>query len=123
LGENDMPAKLERATIRASPVTIRFRGGKKLGCSRLGDSGALFSEEKDDLVFRSSLGQGHTLTKHLKWMLGMVQHDSAEFKRARQEGLDIVLQIKSESADFCLEPEALLLPHKLHLPVEVSFRK
>jgi hypothetical protein len=83
----------------------------------------LVLEEKEDLVFRSSLGPGHTITEHLKWMLGMVQHDSAEFKRARQEGCDIVLQITSESADFSIEPEALLLPHKLYLPVDITFRR
>lgn len=115
-----MPSSDDRAIIRKSPVTLRVRGGKKVGSSQFGQAGAFFREEKEDLVFRSSLGAGHSIADHLKWMLGMVQHDAAHFKQAQQSGCDIVLQIQSEAADFSLPPEALLLPHKLHLPMEIS---
>jgi len=118
-----MPTALERKFIRSSPITVRIRDAKKKGISLFGPVADFFTEEKEDFVFRSALGAGHSITEHLKWLHGMLQHDSGLFKKAQQDGYDIVLQIHSEVKEFTVQPEALLLPHKLHLPVEIVFRK
>lgn len=117
-----MPTADEREMTRRSPITLRIRGGRKIGASKFGNAAHFLREEGDDLVFRSFLGTGHPITEHMKWMFGTIQHDAAEFKRAQQEGVETVLQIHSEAADFSLPPEALLLPHKLHLTLEIKLR-
>ena len=107
-----MPSAPERKILRRSPVTLRVRGGTKLDRARFGRAEDFFREvDCEDLVFRSMLGPNHAVSEHLKWMLGIVQHGAGEFKRMRQEGVDVVLQIHS------------VLPHKLQLPLEVYFRK
>ena len=42
---------------------------------------------------KSQLGSGHSLTDHLKWMGGLVAHEDSEFRKARHEGFEVVLEI------------------------------
>ena len=118
-----MPNALDRKVIRVSPVILRIREARSRGAEFLRHIRGFFRDDQDDLVFLSALGAGHSIDEHLKWIFGMVEHDSAVFRRAQQNGYEIVLQVFSESRSFTVSPEAFFLPHKLHLPVAFFFLK
>jgi hypothetical protein len=111
-----------RQNMKRVPPAVVFRKPPKAALSRLGDIAAFFREEDGDFVFRSGLGDGHSVSAHLVWLNGMLQHHGKVLRTLREEGLDLIVRVKADGRELVLEPNALLLAHKLGIPTEVSFR-
>jgi hypothetical protein len=107
--------------MKRVPPSIVFRKPPRATLSRLGEAAAFFLEEDGDLVFRSSLGDGHSASEHLVWLHGMLQYHAKILRTLRDEGVDIIVTVRAEGRDVTLEPNALLLAHKLGTPIEIRF--
>ena len=118
-----MPSKADRKLIRAAPVEVRIRKAPPAILSELGQPAGLFRLEGQDYVFRTGLGEGHSISEHLVWLQGMLQGDYKGFRRALANGADIVLCLYSESREIALSPQAILLAHKLQAPIEIYCRQ
>jgi hypothetical protein len=78
-----------------------------------------FVSDKADLVFRSALRETGDVNAHLKWFHGMLLHERKFIRRLQSQGLRIVARVYCDQLPVVIEPESLLLGHKLHLPIEV----
>jgi hypothetical protein len=107
---------------RISPA-ILFRKPPKGSLSRLGEIADFFREEEGDFVFRSALGDGHSVSEHLVWLHGMLQQRAKLLRTLREEGLDLIVSVKADGRELTLESDALLLAHKLGIPTEITLRK
>ena len=81
-----------------------------------------FVADKDDLVFRSWILETDDINSHLKWLLGMLVHERKFIRQLQSEGVQFVVRVYCERLPIYIEPESLMLPHKLHLPVEIVDR-
>jgi hypothetical protein len=108
--------------MKRVPPAVVFRDSPKSVLSRLGEAAAFFREEDSDLVFRSALGDGHSVSEHLVWLHGILQHHGKVLRALREEGADLFVRVKADGRELTLEPDALLLAHKLGIPTEISFR-
>jgi hypothetical protein len=84
--------------------------------------GTWFKSEGDDLVFRSALPDTVDVNEHLKWFDGLLQFDRKILRRIDEQGANMVIRILTDSPSFKLSPEAVLLAHRLHLPIEITVR-
>jgi hypothetical protein len=109
--------------MKRIPPAIRIRNIKPEFASRLGEIAAFFKEEKEDLVFYSALGDGHSISDHLVWLHGMLQHNSKILRKIREEGADIFVDIHSDTRNIVILPNAIQLPHKLCIPTEIRLKK
>ncbi len=112
----------QNQTMKRTPPAVRIRNADSSFVSRLGEAAGFFRKEENDAVFYSALGDGNSVSAHLVWLHGMLQHHARSLKRVREEGADILVEIYSEARDLAIEPNAILLPHKLGIPIEIRFR-
>ena len=107
-----------------TPVEIRVRTPDKSVAETIRRKfPTFFLVEGNDLVFRSWLAPDESVSNHLKWLHGMIQHEGAFFRKIGAAGIEVVIGIRSSTRPLCLAPEALLLAHKLHLTTEIRFGK
>ena len=115
-----MASAEDRKLHRVAPVEVRVRNGTPAIVAGLKQAAGCFRKEGRDFVFRSALGDGHSISEHMVWLHGMLQHDYKDFRRSLPNGAEIVVRIYSESRDVSISTQALLLAHKLQLPIEIS---
>jgi hypothetical protein len=108
--------------MKRIPPAVVFRNPPRAVLSRLGEAAAFFREEDGDFVFRSALGDGHSVSEHLVWLHGMLQHHGKILRTLREEGAGLCVCVKADEQKLTLDPNALLLAHKLGIPMEISFR-
>jgi len=82
--------------------------------------GTWFRLERGDLVFESPLQDAPDPNDHLKWFYGMLWHDRKFFKRVQDKGVKVVASIHTSQKTLVLEPESLLLAHKLRMRLETN---
>jgi len=109
--------------MKRIPPAVVFRNTPPARLARLGEAARFFREEEGELVFRSALGDGHSLSEHLVWLHGLLQHHGKVLRTLREEGIDLSVRVTADSQHLTLEPNALLLAHKLGIPIEISLRK
>ena len=109
--------------MKRIPPAVLFRKPSKAVLSGLGEIAGFFREEEGDFVFRSALGDGHSVSEHLVWLHGILQHHGKLLRTLREEGLDLIVSIKADARYLTLEPNALLLAHKLGIPTEITLLK
>jgi hypothetical protein len=108
--------------VPSAPVYILFRRPPKTTAEKiLKKFPTYFRAEGEDLVFHSWLADQDSATEHLKWLLGVVQFERKFFRKLEAGGAAAVVAIRSHTRPLCIEPEALLLAHKLHLVTEIHF--
>jgi hypothetical protein len=116
-----MPSAIDRKVLRAAPVEIRVLDTTPAEISQLGQPAGFFKPEGSDFVFRSALGEGHGISEHMVWLHGMLQFDHKRFRQALADGRHMVVRVYLESREVALSPQAILLAHKLQLPIEIVF--
>jgi len=109
--------------MKRIPSAIRIRNAAPSVISRLGHIAPFFKKEEDDLVFYSALGDGYSVSEQLVWIHGVIQHDSKILRKLRAEGIDLFVDIRADSRELILQPNAIELPHKLGIPTEITLRK
>lgn len=109
--------------MKRIPSAIRIRKAAPFVLSRLGRIASFFKKEDDDLVFYSALGDGNSVSDHLVWIHGMIKHDAKILRKLREEGVDLFVDIRGDSRELTLEPNAIELPHKLGIPTEITLKK
>lgn len=81
-----------------------------------------FVPDGDDLVFRSPLAPELSVSDHLKWFHSMLEFHRKFIRKLEADGVHMIVHISVRGRTLSLEPEALLLAHKLHLKTEIEFR-
>src|SRR5690348_8026979 len=112
------------SAARSSLVYVLFRAPGKDAAERIMKKfPTFFHAEGSDLVFRSALDDTYSVGDHLKWLFGMLKFDGKFFRQMEASGVPAVLVIRTHTRPLCVEPEAMLLPHKLHLTTEIHLTK
>ncbi len=109
--------------MKRFPPAVRIRKKQPHQLLSLGGAASFFKPDDSDVVFYSAQGEGYSVSDHLVWLHGMLQHHSKPLKRMRDNGADIIVEIHSDSRDLVIDSNALLLPHKLGIPMEIKFQK
>jgi hypothetical protein len=78
-----------------------------------------FVADESDLVFRSALRDTGDVNAHLKWFAAMLGHQRKFIRQLQSRGVRIVTRVYRDRLPLLIEPESLLLGHKLHLPIEI----
>lgn len=71
------------------------------------------------MVLRSALQDTGDVNAHLKWLFMCLEHDRKQVKRLQENGARVIVRVVCAGLPLSIEPESLLLMHKLHLPVEI----
>jgi hypothetical protein len=50
----------------------------------------------------------------------MLQHHGRVLRTLREEGVDLFVSVKADGRELTLEPNALLLAHKLGIPTKIN---
>lgn len=107
---------------RHAPVEIRVRKPNADGIARIQKRfPAFFVRDEEDFVFRSALEPSEPVSDHLKWLHCMLQFEGRVFRQLEAAGMGGTVIIRAPAHQLQIEPEALLLAHKLHLKMEVRF--
>src|SRR5438876_260922 len=77
-----------------------------------------FTIQKADLVFSSALRDTGDANAHLKWLLGMLEHERKLIRRLQDQGLQMIARVYCNQLPVLIEPESFYLAHKLHVPIE-----
>ena len=105
-------------------VYILFRKPSKIAAEKIAKRfGTFVQREGEDMVIHTAISPDDSAEKHINWLWGTVQYERKAFRQLEAAGEPAVLIIRSHTRPFVLQPEALLLAHKLHLPIEIHIAK
>jgi hypothetical protein len=107
--------------VQQSFVEVRVISPGVRASSVTGEQRTWFVPDGEDLVFRSRLPDGASVSEHLKWLHGMLQFQRKHLRQLQEDGVNMVCRIGVRGRSLLIEPEALLLMHHCHLRTEISF--
>jgi hypothetical protein len=81
--------------------------------------GDWFVAEQGDMVFTSALTDTGDINAHLKWLFMVLEFERKKMKQLQDQGVRVVVRVSCTNLPIRIEPDSLLLMHKLHLPVEI----
>jgi hypothetical protein len=103
---------------------ILFRKPSKIAAEKIAKRfGTFVQTEGEDMVIRSWLEPQCSVTEHLNWLFSTAQRERKALLQLEAAGEPAVLIIRSHTRPLMIQPEALLLPHKLHLVTEIHLSK
>jgi hypothetical protein len=110
--------------VNYTQVYILFRKPSKLAAEKIAKRfGTFAQQEGDDMVIHTAISPDDPAEKHINWLFGIVARERKAFRQLEAAGEPAVLVIRSHTRPLVLQPEALLLAHKLHLPTEIHISK